>query len=181
MSIAAYRVAGFGSGQAAAGSSPQPEALMRTVSPIVYASVVGLLFACSDSTGPEPPVPPPGGNLPEGAFQVSPGTATLQSGQTFRFTTTYSGNPALVGRPGDAVWSSTNENVATVSGGLVRTVGVGQTRIVATWGGYQASALLKVVAGGKKPEDLSPGKKHENPTACLKRAWRPGQRLLIQC
>ena len=119
--------------------------------PFVHASIVGLLLACSDSTGPEPPAPPPGGNLPEGAFQVRPGTATLPAGQTFRFTTTYSGNPALVGKPGDGVWHSTNESVATVSGGLVRTVGVGQTRIVASWGGLQASALLTVVGSGKKP------------------------------
>jgi hypothetical protein len=126
---------------------------MRTAFPIVYAAVVGLLLACSDSTGPsgpDTPTPTPGGNLPQGAFQVSPGTATLQSGQTFRFTTTYSGNPALVGTPGDAVWYSTNESVATVSGGLIRAVGIGQARIVATWGGYQASALLTVVGSGKK-------------------------------
>jgi hypothetical protein len=40
--------------------------------------------------------------------------------------------------------------VAAVSGGLVRAVGTGQARIVATWGGYQASALLTVVGPGKK-------------------------------
>jgi hypothetical protein len=79
---------------------------MRTVRPIVYASVVGLLLACSDSTDPSgssivsPPKVP---TYPAGAFQVSPSTATLQNGQTFRFTTTYSGNPALLGLPGDVV------------------------------------------------------------------------------
>ena len=175
---------------------------MYTASPIVYAAVVGLLLACSDSTGPsgrDTPTLPDGSQLPEGAFQVSPATATLNTGQTFRFTTTYSGNPSLVGIPGAAGWYSTNESVATVSGGLVRAVGAGQARIVATWGGYQASALLSVVGSGKKPadlgsgqkpggpgpakkpEDLGPGKKHEIPFACLKRTWRPGQALLIQC
>jgi hypothetical protein len=148
---------------------------MRTASPIVYVSFIGLLLACSDSTAPlppEPPAPPPGGDLPEGAFRVSPGTATLKSGQTFRFTTTYSSNPALVGTPGDAVWYSTDERVATVSGGLVRALGIGQAHIVVRWGGYQATALHTVVGIRKKHEDIA---------ACLKRTFRPGQAPLIQC
>ena len=126
---------------------------MRTVLPIVYASVVGLLLACSDSTGPSgssivsPPKVP---TYPAGAFQVSPSTATLQNGQTFRFTTTYSGNPALLGIPGDVVWHSSDEKVATVSGGVVRAVSGGQTQIVAVWGGSQAQAILRVVDSGKE-------------------------------
>ena len=126
---------------------------MRTVRPIVYASVVGLLLACSDSTDPSvssivsPPKVP---TYPAGAFQVSPSTATLQNGQTFRFTTTYSGNPALLGLPGDVVWHSSDEKVATVSGGLVRAVSGGQTQIVAVWGGSQAQAILRVVDSGKE-------------------------------
>lgn len=126
---------------------------MRTVRPIVYASVVGLLLACSDSTDPSgssivsPPKVP---TYPASAFQVSPSTATLQNGQTFRFTTTYSGNPALLGLPGDVVWHSSDEKVATVSGGLVRAVSGGQTQIVAVWGGSQAQAILRVVDSGKE-------------------------------
>jgi uncharacterized protein YjdB len=126
---------------------------MRTVRPIVYASVAGLLLACSDSTGPSgasvvSPSEIP--TYPAGAFQVSPATATLQNGQTFRFTTTYSGNPALSGIPGDVVWYSSDENVATVSGGLVRAVGDGQAQIVAVWGGSQAHAVIRVVGSAKK-------------------------------
>jgi uncharacterized protein YjdB len=126
---------------------------MRTVRPILYASVAGLLLACSDSTGPSgssivsPPKVP---TYPAGAFQVSPSTATLQNGQTFRFTTTYSGNPALLGIPGDVVWHSSDEKVATVSGGLVRAVSGGQAQIVAVWGGSQAQAILRVVDSGKE-------------------------------
>ena len=126
---------------------------MRTVLPIVYASVVGLLLACSDSTGPSGPSvisPPQVPTYPAGAFQVSPATATLQNGQTFRFTTTYSGNPALLGIPGDVVWHSSDEKVATVSGGLVRAVSGGQAQIVAVWGGSQAHAIVHVVDAGKK-------------------------------
>jgi hypothetical protein len=125
---------------------------MRTVRPIVYASVAGLLLACTDSTGPSGPsieLPSKVPTYPAGAFQVSPATATLQNGQTFRFTTTYSGNPALLGISGDVVWHSSDEKVATVSGGLVRAVGGGETQIVAVWGGSQAQAILRVVDSGK--------------------------------
>ena len=121
---------------------------MRTIRPIVYASAVGLLLACSDSTGPSGPSvisPPTIPTYPAGAFQVSPATATLQNGQTFRFTTTYSGNPALLGIPGDVVWHSSDEKVATVSGGIVRAVSAGQAQIVAVWGGTQAQASLRVM------------------------------------
>jgi uncharacterized protein YjdB len=126
---------------------------MRTVLPLVYASVVGLLLGCSDSTGPsESSIRSPSEipTYPAGAFQVSPATAALQSGQTFRFTTTYSGNPALLGIPGDVAWHSSDENVATVSGGLVRAVGSGQAQIVAVWGGTQAQAIVRVTDSGKK-------------------------------
>ena len=126
---------------------------MRTVRPIVYASVAGLLLACSDSTGPSGPSivsPPKVPTYPAGAFQVSPATATLQNGQTFRFTTTYSSNPFLLGLPGDVVWYSSDENVATVSGGLVRAVSDGQAQIVAVWGGSQAHAIVRVVGLAKK-------------------------------
>jgi hypothetical protein len=145
---------------------------MHTVTTIVYASAVGLLLACSDSTGPDPDPPSQRRSLPQGAFQVSPATMTLQSGQTFRFTTTYSGNPALVGTPGDAGWHTSDANVATVTGGLVRAVAGGQARIVATWGGFQASAIVRVVG---------PSKKHEVALPCLKREWRPGELSLAQC
>lgn len=94
--------------------------------------------------------PPKVPTYPAGAFQVSPSTATLQNGQTFRFTTTYSGNPALLGIPGDVVWHNSDENVTTVSGGLVRAVSGGQAQIVAVWGGSQAHAIVRVVDSGTK-------------------------------
>jgi hypothetical protein len=150
---------------------------MRNLPPIVYASVVGLLLACSDSTGPSgaslvsPPQIP---EYPAGAFQVSPATATLQPGQTFRFTTTYSGNPALLGTPGDVAWHSSDDNVATVTGGIVRAVSAGQAEIVAVWGGTQASAIVRVAGPAKSLE-------HADAVACLMRTSRAGQRLFTQC
>ena len=145
---------------------------MRNLSTIVFASTVGLLLACSDGTAPDPDEHRTTGELPQGAFQVSPATVTLQPGQTFRFTTTYSGNPALVGTPGDAAWRSSDEKVASVSGGLVRAVSGGEARILVSWGGYQASALVRVAG---------PAKKHEDAIACIKRAPRPEQKLMAQC
>jgi uncharacterized protein YjdB len=150
---------------------------MRNLPPIVYASVVGLLLACSDSTAPSGPAivsPPQIPEFPAGAFQVSPATANLQPGQTFRFTTTYSGNPDLLGAPVDAAWHSSDDNVATVTGGIVLAVSAGQARIVAVRGGSQASAIVRVAGPAKKLE-------HADAVACLKRVSRPSQRLFTQC
>ena len=139
---------------------------MRTASPIVYATVAALLLACSDNTGPD--IKRIGGtsNLPRGSLQVSPTTIMIQSGQTFRLTTRYIGDPALASRPSNVAWTSSDASVATVSGGLVSGVSGGQTRIVASWGGSQATALVTV---------LAPLKKHEGPPRC------PEQKLNLPC
>ena len=143
---------------------------MRAASTIVYASVAALLLACTDSTGPSD-LTGKTTRLPDGAFQVSPATVTLQYGQTFRLTTTYSGNPALSAAPGDVTWNSSDASVASVSNGLVRGVSGGEARIVAIWGGYQATALV-TVAG--------PWKKHEDPAVCLMRLRAPAA-AVTQC
>jgi len=146
---------------------------MRNLLPIVYASVVGLLLACSDSTAPsEGPslVTPP--NAPAGgALHISPATVTLQPGQTFRFMPSYSGDPALMGTPGHIAWQSSDNDVATVTGGLVSALSAGQATVTAFWSGYQASALV-TVAG--------PAKKHADATPCLKRI-PDRERLMAQC
>ena len=129
---------------------------MRTASPIVYATVAALLLACSDNTGPDITRPDGSSNLPRGSLRVSPTAIMIQSGQTFRLTTRYIGDPALTTRPSVA-WTSSDASVATVSGGVVSGVGGGQTRIVASWGGSQATALVTV---------LAPLKKHERPPLC---------------
>ena len=139
---------------------------MRTVSPIVYASVAALLLACSDNTGPDIKRPDGTSNLPGGSLRVSPAAIMIQSGQIFRLTTRYIGDPALTSRPSNVAWTSSDASVATVSGGLVSGVSGGQTRIVASWGGSQASALVTVVA---------PLKKHEGPPVCAE------QKLNMPC
>jgi hypothetical protein len=140
---------------------------MRTAPSILLAATATLLLGCSDSTGPSSN----GGSGESGSssFQVSPATATVQQGQYWQFTVTYSGNPTLSGGQRSAVWHSADENVASVSpSGLVRGVTGGQTRIVATWGESQASALVTVVG---------PMKKHEGQPVCMKRTTRAGAGL----
>jgi uncharacterized protein YjdB len=143
---------------------------MRTALPFAYASVAALVLACSDSsTSPNPPDTP---SDPDGSFQVAPATATLKYGQTLQFTTTYGGKRGKGSAAGVVAWQSSDENVAVVRNGLVSGVSGGQTRIVATWGGYQSTAVVNVIA---------PWKKHDNPPVCQKRTWRAGQLLLTQC
>jgi hypothetical protein len=147
---------------------------MRNLSPIAYASVVGLLLACSDSTAPPegPSVVQPPADPPVSALRLSPTTATLQPGQTFRFAAQYSGDPALIGTPGHVAWQSSDNNVATVTGGVVSALSVGEARIVAYWGAYQASALVTVVG---------PAKKHVDAVPCLMRIPRAERKLMRQC
>jgi uncharacterized protein YjdB len=141
---------------------------MRTAPSILLAAAVTLFLGCSDTTGPSTGGP---GGSETSSFQVSPSTATLQPNQSLQFTVTYSGNPALTGGPGSAIWHSADESVASVSpGGLVRGVTSGQTRIVATWGGYQASALVTVVA---------PMRKHDGQLVCMKRTIRAAARFAL--
>jgi uncharacterized protein YjdB len=136
---------------------------MRTALPFAYASVAALVLACSDSTGPAPN-PPDTPSDPGESFQVAPATATLQYGQTLQFTTTYGGKRRTGSAAGAVAWQSSDQNVAVVRNGLVRGVSGGQTRIMATWGGYQSTAVVNVIA---------PWKKHENPPVCLTRPSAP--------
>ena len=144
---------------------------MRTALPFAYAAVAALVLACSDSTGPSPDPPDPPSD-PGGSFQVAPATATLQYGQTMQFTTTYGGKRGTGSAAGAVVWQSSDENVAVVRNGLVRGLNGGQARIVATWGGYQSTAVVNVIA---------PWNKHETPPVCLEGPWRAGQRLIMRC
>ena len=142
---------------------------MRTAPSILLAAAVTLFLGCSDTTGPSTGGP---GRSEASSFLVSPSRAFLQPNQSLQFTVTYSGNPALAGGPGRAIWHSADESVASVSpGGLVRGVTSGQTRIVVTWAGYQASALVTVIA---------PMRKHDGQLVCMKRTIRAPARF-SQC
>ena len=144
---------------------------MRTATSIVYASVAALVLACSDSTGPshdsgDTPRPP------SGAFQVAPASATLEYGQTLQLTTTYTGKRDPNSVRSNLVWRSSDQRVAIVRNGLVRGIGLGQATIVATWGGYQAAAIVNVTV---------PWEKHHGHPVCLNRTTSTGERLMAQC
>ena len=133
---------------------------MRAPPSIIHAAVAALLLGCSDSTEP---VPLPDGSgiqeRPSSFFQVSPAAATIQQGQSRQFTTRFSGDPGFAAGPTAVTWQSSDPLIASVApGGLVRGVSDGQVRIVATWEGYQASAVVTVTGVMKK---------HESPRVCL--------------
>src|SRR5206468_4102752 len=83
--------------------------------------------------------------VPVASVTVSPGTASVQVGQTVQLTATSkdaSGNP-LSGRP--VSWGSSNTAVATVSaGGLVTGVTAGAATITATSEGQSGTATVTV-------------------------------------
>ena len=56
---------------------------MRTVSPIVYASVAALLLACPTTPDQISNGPMGTSNLPGGSLRVSPAATMIQSGQIF--------------------------------------------------------------------------------------------------
>lgn len=147
---------------------------MRAAPSILSAAIATLLLGCSDSTGPSEgpsvltPRPPTGVS-----FEVSPSSATLQSGGTLQLTSRYSGNPSLSDGTVSVAWFSTDETVATVTpGGVVHGVSGGQARIIAVLGPYRASASITVVSAMKK---------HEAPTVCLKRIPRADRSLTLRC
>jgi hypothetical protein len=135
---------------------------MRTAPSLLSAIVATLLLGCSETTGPSdgPAIRAP--QAPEAVFRVSPSIATLRHGGILQLTTTYSADPAFSTGASSVSWHSSNESVATVSpSGVVRGVSGGQARIVASRGGYQASALVTVTGAMKK---------HDGSLVCLRRA-----------
>jgi uncharacterized protein YjdB len=88
-------------------------------------------------------------NVPVASVAVTPGTATLQIGQTQQFTATArdaAGN-TITGKT--FTWNSSNPAVATVDGsGLVRAVSAGNASITASTDGRSGSATVTVGAAG---------------------------------
>src|SRR5881398_3048948 len=96
--------------------------------------------------------------VPVASVTVSPGTASVQVGQTVQLTATSkdaSGNP-LSGRP--VSWGSSNTAVATVSGsGLVTGVTAGAATITATSEGQSGTATITVSTVPVASVTVSPG------------------------
>jgi uncharacterized protein YjdB len=85
--------------------------------------------------------------LPVGSVTISPGSVSLIVGQTSRLTATVrdAGGKVLSGRPVD--WSSSNEDIATVSSsGLVTGRAEGSAQITATSEGKHATISVTVAA-----------------------------------
>jgi hypothetical protein len=137
--------------------------------------LVSILLGCSDTTGPSGGggggriVDPP----KRTSFRVAPASATLQAGQAIQLTASTAGDAALTTGHVPVAWQSSEAAVATVSPtGLVRGISGGQATIVATWGTYQASALVTV---------NGPMKKHEDQPVCLIRHPDDGRQPTPQC
>ncbi len=73
-------------------------------------------------------------------------TNTIAVGDTVRFTAIMQPPDLVPGGVAAIQWTSTNTAVATVAGGLVRGVSAGQAAIIASAGGYQAAAAIRVLA-----------------------------------
>lgn len=90
---------------------------------------------------------------------IEPGSATIKEDETIRFSAIaiYAKN-GVESRREDvsslAGWSSSDETVATVSGGLAYAESAGSCSIVASYGGYEPSAPLTVTARPAVPTDF---------------------------
>lgn len=73
-------------------------------------------------------------------------SASIEAGNTTTLTATASG---------DVTWSSNNESVATVSGGVVTAVAAGNATITATCGTATATCSVTVVASGSSSDSVS--------------------------
>lgn len=97
-------------------------------------------------------------------IELSPtGTREIPIGNTIQYTAeaSLSYGPVRYDVTSIAGWSPTNQNVATVAGGLATAVGVGSTGILAQIGVVQAQTTLNVRA--VRPVDLNVGFIHRSP------------------
>jgi len=114
-------------------------------------STAALIGACESNTGPQ--LPPP--DEPLGVLTVAPSFATIEGRRVIKLTASLAGSAAEA--PQDqAVWASSDTNVATVArGGLVEGRKAGRVLITASWASARGSATIVVLDQvAKKP--LSP-------------------------
>ena len=97
-------------------------------------ALTALLVVCAVSACEDPVVE-------VSSVSVSPTSANLEVGGTVSLTATVSPSNAT---DKTVIWSSSNANVATVSGGIVKAVGEGTATITATAGGKKSTCLVTV-------------------------------------
>ena len=142
---------------------------MRALLPLeVIVSAAALLVACNSTTGPE--LPPPSNDPGISVLTVAPSYAMIDGDRFVKLTAILSGSAARGLSQSDVAWSSSDTNVATVSGsGLVDGRKAGQVQIAATWKTAHGSATVVVLNQvGKKP--IPP-----NSPPCLTRGADAGQ------
>jgi hypothetical protein len=111
---------------------------MRALLLMVSAALVAGLVACGDSQ-PESPVVPSVFGSPK-SLQITGDLLFTSIGQARQLTASATfGNGTVRNVSSLAEWSSSNPGVATVKGGLVRVVTVGETQITATYRNVSSS------------------------------------------
>ena len=123
---------------------------MRAVLPLVLVSAAILSVACNSTTEPTaPPTEAPGVFV----LTVAPSFATIGGERFVRLAAIPSGSGAGDMHPSEVAWSSSDTNVATVSGdGLVQARKAGRIQIVASWKSAHGSATVVVLNQvAKKP------------------------------
>lgn len=79
---------------------------------------------------------------------LAPGDLTVGVGAVARYTLRASASEGPRRAPDGVTWTLSNPPVATVEDGVVTALTAGETRVVATWDGGEASAWLRVDAAG---------------------------------
>jgi uncharacterized protein YjdB len=132
---------------------------------------VALLGGCSDSpTGPDLL---PGGRV----LLVTPSTGSVAVRGTLQLSATAPGSNQSLAPSSELVWSSSDEQVAGVTGkGVVFGRAAGRAEIVAQWNGLQGSSQIVVVAtpilkppppGNPCPAILLSAKREVNATTAI--------------
>jgi Big-like domain-containing protein len=116
---------------------------------LVAAALIAGLVACGDDPAPVPsPSPVPAFIGPPRSLQITGDLSTATVGQTRQFTASATfANGKSYDVTSQAEWRSSNPGVASVSRGLVRVVGAGETEIIASYRNVtSASAAVKAKA-----------------------------------
>jgi hypothetical protein len=130
---------------------------MRALRSAQLVSALTLILACSDTTGPTPGTTVRRDAARDAALRVAPANATIDQGESFRFSVTLTRGAALMSGGVPVSWFSSDESVATVdAGGLVHGVNVGTARITAAAGFARSSATITVIGMRKKVDEPLP-------------------------
>lgn len=112
--------------------------------------------APTETTAPEETTAPTETTAPdaEGTLELSHTDVTLFSkGEAFTITVTYNGDAVSLA---SVIWSSTDEEVVTVSNGKASATGSGNAKIVAEYNGVQAECVVRCAFKDEETEPTEP-------------------------